>query len=357
MKRDKLKQYLTSMDWDFVLLSEHNTNGDRLETRQQPRNIFKGYWDTTITRFEWLRTRANRTTMEPEATAIITNGTCSAHTTDAGGDKRKLGRWNWITVRGREQHSTTVISIYRPSKEQVTAANQLAKIRQTTTGDLAALQPHLLWEKDLKDLIRTKRAEGNEIIVAGDFNDNLNDDNATINTLMRQWGLRNLIQDRIGNGPATYHRERNTIDGVFGTERLEVEQCGYSSFDEAPGDHRWHFLDIREGSMIGAAREDRAPPLVRKATSKIPSVKMKFNDLLDTEMNRHKIGEKVQTLLEEAKCTKALSTDSQSVYNMIESRLLRAVKYADTKCRKARKGQIPFSPKPKRSWAHTEFSN
>jgi len=85
MKRDKLKQYLTSMDCDIVLLSEHNTNGDRLETRQQPRNIFKGYWDNTITRFEWLRTRSNRTTMEPGGTAIITNGTCSAHTIDAGG--------------------------------------------------------------------------------------------------------------------------------------------------------------------------------------------------------------------------------------------------------------------------------
>ena len=97
--------------------------------------------------------------------------------------------------------------------------------------------------------------------------------------------------------------------------------------------------------MIGAAREDQAPALVRKATSKIPSVKMKFNDLLDTEMNRHKIGDKVQALLEEAKCTKALSTDSQAIYNMIESRLMRAVKYTDKKCRKARKGQIPFSTK------------
>ena len=102
----------------------------------------------------------------------------------------------------------------------------MAKIRQTITGDLVALQSHLLWEKDLKELIRTKRDEGHKIIVAEDFNDNLNDDNATINTLMRQWGLRNLIQERIGDGPATYHRRQNTIDGVFGTERLEVEQCG-----------------------------------------------------------------------------------------------------------------------------------
>ena len=109
MKRDKLKQYLTSMDCDIVLLSEHNTNGDKLETRQQPRNIFKGFWDNTITRFEWLRTRSNRTSMEPGGTAIITNGTSSAHTIDAGGDKKKLGRWNWITVRGRERRSSQYI--------------------------------------------------------------------------------------------------------------------------------------------------------------------------------------------------------------------------------------------------------
>ena len=84
---------------------------------------------------------------------------------------------------------------------------------------------------------------------------------------------------------------------------------------------------------------------MRKATSKIPSVKTKFNDLLNTEMRRHKIVGKGQALLEEAKLTKALTNDSQQEYNMIESRLLQAVKHADKKCRKAQKGQIPFSKK------------
>ena len=173
--------------------------------------------------------------------AIITNGVNSAHTIDAAGDRKKLGRFNWITVQGRDQQSATLISVYRPREEQVTAANQLAKIRQTITGDLVALQPQLLWEKDLEELVGGKRGEVNQVIIAGDYNDNLNDDDSRINNLRREWGLRNLMREHIGDRPATYHRGRDTIDGVFGTDGLELDQCRYSSFVESPGDHRWHF--------------------------------------------------------------------------------------------------------------------
>jgi len=51
-----------------------------------------------------------------------------------------------------------------------------------------------------------KREERHQILVAGDFNDYLNDDQSRISQMMRGLGLRNLLKDSNGNGPNTYNR-------------------------------------------------------------------------------------------------------------------------------------------------------
>ena len=60
--------------------------------------------------------------------------------------------------------------------------------------------------------MRPKRKEGHEIIIAGDFNNNFDDKDAEINRTMREWGLRNILKERLGLGPATHTNTGREID-------------------------------------------------------------------------------------------------------------------------------------------------
>jgi len=199
-KLDMLKQLVTSSDCDILLLSEHNMNVLRTEHCSRPRNLMKNWWQSTISRFERLKSTSG-SPYEQGGTAIVTNISSSVHTIAAGGDTRKMGRWNWITLRGKEDKMTTVISIYRPQEGQASAHRQLARLQQDVYGDIREVQLHKIWVTDLSDLIKEKKDNGHQVLVAGDFNDDINDDQSTVSQMMQGLGLRNIMKETNGQGP------------------------------------------------------------------------------------------------------------------------------------------------------------
>lgn len=79
-----------------------------------------------------------------------------------------------------------------------------------------------LWFSDLEKLILEKRQLGHEIMITGDFNDDLNDPTSAIQQFMQRVGLRELMIEKYGHGPPTHKRGSTTIDGVFVTEKLHI---------------------------------------------------------------------------------------------------------------------------------------
>jgi len=94
----------------------------------QPGTLMRNWWQHTISRFEWLKS-TSKSQYEQGGTAIITNTRSSVHTIATGCNTRKMGRWNWITLRGKENMMKTIISIYRLRENQATAHRQLARLR------------------------------------------------------------------------------------------------------------------------------------------------------------------------------------------------------------------------------------
>jgi len=148
-----------------------------------------------------------------------------------------------------------------------------------------------------------------------------------------------------GRGPNTYNRGTKTIDGAFATGRIKLRNGNYSTFEEcAPQiDH----LDIEEEDLVGTSREDRLPPLLQKATSKIPSVKREFNQLLEAAVKTHKLQGKMDEVYKHAVTHHKLSDDMQEKYEKIEERIQRAIKDADRHCRTHKRKTVPFSAKQK----------
>ena len=250
-----------------------------------------------------------------------------------------MGRWTWVTLKGKLEKKTTVISTYRAVNQQATAGRQAAVIRRKhPTKD-----PEKAWEEDMIKLVEEKRREGG-VIVAGDFNDDLNEEDGRITSMFRELGMREILNSRYGKGPNTYFRGSNKIDGIFCTNEMELVQGGYIPEGNSPGDHKCVWMDLAENSVVGSARDDRPPPLLRKATSKIPSVRKAFSELLNEELQRNKVYSKAEALIRKARENKVLSTQDAQMYEGIEERLRRAVRYGDKRCRKARRACVRQSP-------------
>ena len=103
------------------------------------------------------------------------------------------------------------------------------------------------------------------------------------------------------------------------------------------------WVDISKDSLLERNRDDQAPPLERRATTKIPSVRNKFNELLESQVHSHNLQTKMNELFTTAAASKNLTRDEEKTYELIEERMRRGIKKADNKCRKVRRGQIPFS--------------
>ena len=330
---------------DVMGLSEHNRVVSRMARENRPQEIIGKWQPRTVCRFTWLNNSTNTTTYETGGTGLITSGKGSTHTIGSGEDEHNLGRWNWVTLQGKNNLITTIISIYRPGKNQITLDRQQAHTSKNRPHVAISIGPQELWDKDLTDLIKGLQAKGHEIIVAGDWNDDLNNDNGTVQKMLNNLHLKEALIERYGQGPETHHLGTKTIDGVFTSRGINIKQGGYTTHEESPGDHRWLWLDISETTLLGRNRDDYAPPIEQRATAKIPSVKNRFNDILERQVTLHKLHSKTIDIFNKATESGILTPEQELIYDMIEERMQRGVKYADTNCRKVRRGQIPFSKK------------
>jgi hypothetical protein len=287
-------------------------------------------------------------TYEPGGTMIVTHSRASAHTCMAGQDNQQLRQWNYITIKGKREHYTTIVSIYRPTKQQETYMRQTAYTSQHRKVLTDAQTPETLWFSDLSALVKEKLEQGHKVIVAVDFNDYLNDNKSLTKKCMDNLGLKEILINEYGNGPPTHIRGSTTIDGVFATNGKKMVKGSYIPFDESPSDHRWIVLDINESSLLGKAWVDMSPPIMWKTSSKIPSVKLSFQTLVEKQVERYQLHEKISMLYNKA--TEKLRLDHKliALYESIETRMQNIICYADNGCRKARIGKIPASPEQKR---------
>lgn len=217
-----------------------------------------------------------------------------------------------------------MISIYRPTKYQETYLRQTAyttKWRKVIENEVT---PENLWYRDLKDLIQSKQQDGHEVIIAGDFNDNLNDPKSITRVFMAKLGLQELMIANYGEGPATHIRGTKTIDGVFATSKIYIKAGKYCTFEQSPSDHRWIEIEITEKSLLGISKDDICPPMARKATSKIPSVKENFQQLVETQVKLYRLDKQMETLYQYVLQGKKFQQAHADIYEMIETRMQRA---------------------------------
>lgn len=170
---------------------------------------------------------------------------------------------------------------------------------------------------------------------------------------MKEMGLCEVLIEAYGKGTATHFNGSTTIDGIFCSDGIQISNGGYIRREHSPSDHRWPWIDIKvkEKHMTGKNRNDFVPPIDRRAMSKIPKVKKKFQDFLEEQITKHNLHKRMERLTQQIGDNEEMTFDQQAEYETIEIRFRRAIKYADRNCRKVRRGKVPFSKEIKRVMA------
>jgi hypothetical protein len=118
VKEDFIRIGITS--WEFDIFGTAETNLDwRLQTEDNK------LWSRTKEWWEHLHiSYAHNNTFPPiedkqyGGTALFTINDIAHRVVDKGRDNTNLGRWCWTTLRGKNCHTITIITAYRPNPPQ-----------------------------------------------------------------------------------------------------------------------------------------------------------------------------------------------------------------------------------------------
>ncbi len=144
----------------------------------------------------------------------------------------KWGRWSSQTFQGRAGVTLTIISAYQvvtdsPGKGLTTAALQqhslLIQEQDPVTSSRVAFR------RDLKRYLHQCQSEGHEILLVGDFNEQIGEEQDSMQNIIDDIGLIDIMKHRHGgSSPATYARGQRCLDYALTTPHVinAVEQAG-----------------------------------------------------------------------------------------------------------------------------------
>jgi len=170
-----------------------------------------------------------------------------------GSDKTKLGRWCWTRYKGKNGHTLTVITAYRPNPPggpftvYAQHNNYFISIRDGRCPRVAFLQ-------DLAGVLQQILSKGDHIILMLDGNCDMRQ--SDLKVTLTQCDLREVLIERYGpNGPATF-RCNNTdtpIDGLWASPGIVIQTGGYFEYDAVfmNTDHRCLWMDISFVTAFG----------------------------------------------------------------------------------------------------------
>ena len=127
---------------------------------------------------------------------------------------------------------------------------------------------------------------------------------------------------------------------VWASQELEVVGACVMPVGFGVGDHRMLVVDFRTRSMVGSLAPSVVRPASRRLNNKIESCRNNYVEILDANVQRHKLVEKTEAIEKSN-----LSRDSKRAeLDKVDEEGKQYMRRAEKKCRRIRSGRIPFSP-------------
>lgn len=341
---------------DIVALAELNHDTNRYAVRNKMDKVSKKHFDTH--RFAAaaspLRTRS---TYKPGGTAILTTRSLVGFVKQTMRDR--MGRWTAMRYSGRQGTHVTVISAYQVCAGKVrpgsiTAANQqqsqitLESIKQGIDSRVA---PRNAFIQDLQSFIHEWQTKGDDIILLGDFNEDMASENSGIARLAQDCHLVDVFQERFhrNDAPATFRKGPRRIDFALVSQRVSplIKLAGYDPFGyRLPSDHRGFFLDLDIQALLHSVPTPLSPLSQRDFNTRQPGVIVDYVRAKVKYLDDHNFSARLQNLQESV-------APNHPLAEALDRDLTRAAEHAAKHC--ARRKTTPWSPKFAEAWAHLHY--
>ena len=341
IKNKQLFNSIENSQTDIIGLTETNLRWHKLSQRNQWTERTQGMWESSNYSIGYNQKDAGTSTFQPGGTMTISIGKTSHRVHSTGKDTTGLGRWSWTKFRGSQNITLRTITAYRPCIPTTRGPSTVFSQHQRYLDSIDDTRcPREAMLNDLLRFIITCRQEGDQIALLMDCNTDVR--NAQFKQRMLDAGLTEAITSNRANiDAATHNRGSKPIDGIFISHTLQIKASGYLPFGDFPSDHRALWIDITSENAFGIKIKEIVRPQARKLKSDDPPSRKKFITAYTTYLSRHKLEERLYAL--QTRATLPLSQNDANELDQIFALRMRGVEEAESKCRKLRMGEVPYS--------------
>ena len=218
----------------------------------------------------------------------------------AGGGCDKGERYTWMDFFGKDLY-LRVYTVYRVCNGTNASAgdNQAWTLQREWLSKTRGIRenPRRQILNDLKKAISSDIKKNREILVVGDFNENVLGTKGETVQLMKQLGLVNVIDSNISahESVRSFCRGSSIIDGVWATSHVEkkILACGLAPFDYLyQSDHRGIFLDLDILDLLDARDISVQSIPYRRLKCTIPKRVKAYSEEVIQKWDNHKMTKK-----------------------------------------------------------------
>ena len=345
---------MSALQVDIACFSELNTNTNKHHVRTQMEKICQLHFNHSRL---IMSSSIHKTTRDykPGGTSIMACNDIISHIKSHSRDR--MGRWTSLSF-ATPTRPIRIISAYQVchnSKQGTTtaAAQQRATLisEQCENNDPSRIDPRQAFIQDLQAFILQLQAANEDVIVVGDFNEEINESNSGIGSLATRCGLADVFAIRLGTPtlPATYQRGTKRLDFMLATPSLltHIRAAGYDPFAyRIPSDHRGMYIDFSTDTLFRHKLPPLAPASRRDFSSKTPGVVDQYVTAKMLYLQDHNFFERLRTLMSH-------ELPNHDLAESLDRDFQRASFHAARRCTSKRR--LPWSPQLASIWASLHY--
>ena len=188
---------------------------------------------------------------------MLTTGNATGRV--ASQDQDKWGRWVSQSFQGAQGRTITIVSAYQVVTDVARGGTTTVTTQQYSLlvqDQDQTKAPRAAFRRDLKAFLHKCRQRGDELILVGDFNEDIGETADGMVSVIQDLDMVDMMGAARHNSalPITYSRGRKCLDYGFATAHVctALTACGYESFGHRfPSDHRAYFFDFDMRRLFG----------------------------------------------------------------------------------------------------------
>ena len=345
-KYGSIREQVHTHQIDILGLSEINLKWNQFSSYDRMAQRTSKWWENTNCRYAYNSHDVSTSKFQPGGTAILSINQLSHKVRPTPlQDPTGLGRWTSTLYQGKHNTTLRILQLYRPCKPNPQSPNgvyqQHSRYFLSKKVDTC---PRNLLLSDLHDFITQCLTNSEQVIVMGDFNDDVTQPPITnfFNSLQMHNVMHTLFGPQYLQSPCTYARGNSKIDAIFATQGINAIRGGMLPHHTFDSDHMALWVDLQFQSIFGTGHIQQVPLQKRRLKNEDPRIVKTFNSAYQKMLTKHHLPQASFNLM--SNITNQITHTQCQEYERIDKLRVQCLLRAEKKCRKFKTGNIEFSP-------------